>query len=115
GDSDRSALCVLFEKFDCVADGQNRLGGVIRNFTAEFFLKRHDELDRIETIGTEVIDETGVLGDLLRLNAEVLHDNFFHALANITHRSNRILQRDPSSSFRFFSNYYIARAARTGS
>jgi len=28
----------------------------------------------------------------------MLYDDFLHALANITHRSNLILQRDPSSS-----------------
>src|ERR1700759_1040690 len=38
-----SALCVLFEKFGGVADGQNRLRGIVGNFTAELFFKRHHE------------------------------------------------------------------------
>src|SRR5205085_12506923 len=35
---------------------------------------------------------------------EMSHDDYVHALANITHRSNLILQRDPSSSLRFCPN-----------
>src|SRR5690242_13980612 len=95
---EQSAFCVLFEKFNGVADGQNSLGGIVRNFAAEFFLKGHDQLDRIETVGAEVVDEAGVLGHLIRLDPEMFHDDFLNALANITHRSDLILQRDPSSS-----------------
>src|SRR6185437_2820295 len=51
----RSALCVLFEKFYGVTHRQNRLGGIVGNFAAELFLKSHDQLDRIETVGAEVI------------------------------------------------------------
>src|SRR5205823_479768 len=103
-DPDWSALCVFFEKFDRVANGQNRFGGVVGDLAAKFFLKGHNELDRVETVGAEVIDEAGVLGHFVRLDAEMFHDDFFHALANITHRSNLILQRDPSSSLQFYPN-----------
>jgi hypothetical protein len=95
---DRLALSVLFEKFDGVAHRQNGLGGIVGNFAAEFFLKSHDQLDRIETVGAKIVDEAGVLGHLIGLDAEMFYDDFLHALANITHRSNLILQRDPSSS-----------------
>src|SRR5437660_7228110 len=115
GDRDRSALCVFFEKFDRVTNGQNRFGGVVGDLAAKFFLKGHNELDRVETVGAEVIDEAGVLGHFVRLDAEMFHDDFFHALANITHRSNLILQRDPSSSLRYLSKYFIELADSRGS
>src|SRR5262249_55388568 len=98
---DRLALCVLFEKFDGVADGQNRLGGIVGNFTAEFLFKGHDQLDGVETVRAEVVDEAGVLGHLIGLDAEMFHDDLLHPLANVTHRSNLILHRDPSSSLSF--------------
>jgi hypothetical protein len=53
------AFCVLFEELDGVANGQDRLGGIVRNLAAELLLERHDELDRIEAVGTEVVDEAG--------------------------------------------------------
>src|SRR5690348_9493075 len=37
------ALRVLFEKLGGVADGENGLSRVIRDFAAELFLERHDE------------------------------------------------------------------------
>src|SRR6516164_364105 len=97
----RSALCVLFEKLDGVAHRQNRLRGIVGNLAAELFLKGHHELDGIETVRAEVIDEAGVLSHLVRFDAEMFHDDFLHALANVTHRSNLILQRGPSSSLPF--------------
>jgi hypothetical protein len=95
---DRLALCVFFEKFDCVADGQNGLGRIVGNFATEFFLKGHDQLNCIETVRAKVINEAGVLGYFVGLDAEMFHDDFLYALANIAHRSHLILQRDPSSS-----------------
>src|SRR5690242_15280114 len=82
----RSALCVLFEKFYGVTHRQNRLGGIVGNFAAELFLKSHDEFDGIETVGAEVIDEAGVLGHLVRFDAEMFDDDLLHAFANVTHR-----------------------------
>src|SRR5215469_13676741 len=95
---DRLALCVFFEKFDGVADRQNGLGGIVGNFAAELFLKSHDQFDSVETVGAKVIDEAGVLGHLVGLDAEMFQDDFLHALANITHVPTSSCQRDPSSS-----------------
>src|SRR3978361_2055988 len=39
-----SALSVFFQKFCGVADGQNRLSGVVGNFATELFFKCHHEL-----------------------------------------------------------------------
>src|SRR5207247_2306601 len=56
-----------------------------------FFLKGHHEFDGIETIRTEVVDETCGIRHLLRLDAEVLNHNLLHSLANVTHRPNLVL------------------------
>src|SRR5690606_29107923 len=45
-----SRVRVLLEELDRVANGQNVLGGVVRDLTAELLLESHDELDRIEAV-----------------------------------------------------------------
>src|SRR5581483_1780507 len=91
----KSALRVLLEEFDGIAHGQNGLRGVVGNFAIEFFFERHDELDGVETVGAEIVDEAGVLRNLVGIDAEILDDDLFHPLGNITHRSNLMFQRDP--------------------
>src|SRR5258707_14356448 len=86
-----SAPRVLFEKLRSVADGQNRLGGIIRNFTTEFFFKRHHELDGIETIGAEVINEARVVDHFFGFNTKVFDHDLLNPLANLTHRSTSCL------------------------
>src|SRR5882724_12147640 len=86
-----SAFRVLLEKLRGVADGQNRLGGVIGNFAAELFFKCHHKLDGVETVGAEVVDETCVVDNLVRLDTEMLDNNLLNPLANLTHRSTSCL------------------------
>src|SRR6478609_4679927 len=95
-----SAFRVLFEKFHRIADGQNGLGGIIGNLAAEFLFESHHELDCVETVGAKIVDEARLIGHFVGLYAQVLHDNLFHPLANVTHRSNLVLFRlgcDPES------------------
>src|SRR5271155_5203154 len=82
-----SAFGVLFEELHRVADGENRFCGVVGNLAAEFLFERHDELDRIETVGAEIIDEARAFRDLVGLDAQVFHDDLLHSLANVPHRS----------------------------
>jgi hypothetical protein len=42
------------------------------------------------TVSTEIVDEAGVLGHLFGLDAQMLHDDLFHPLANVTHRCNLV-------------------------
>src|SRR4029079_5173487 len=110
-----SAFRVLFKKFCRVADGQNRLCGVVGNLATELFFKCHHKLDGIETVGAEVIDETCRIDHLVGLNAEVLDHNLLNPLANLTHRSTSCLfhwtrpqdtarRYEPSWSLNFLRN-----------
>jgi hypothetical protein len=95
-----SAFSVLFEKLNRVAYGQDGFGGIVRNLTAEFLFEGHHELDGVETVGAKIVDKTSLIGHLVGLYAQVLHDDLFHPLANVTHRSNLVLFRlgcDPES------------------
>src|SRR6185369_12528 len=81
-----SALRVLLKEFDRIAHGQNGLSCVVGYFATELLLESHDELDGVETVGAEIVDEARSLGHLVGFNAQVLDDDLFHPLANITHR-----------------------------
>src|SRR5664280_393466 len=85
-----SAFSVLFEKFDGIADGQDRFGGIVGNLAAEFLFESHHELDGVETVGAKIVDKTRLLGHLVGFYSQVLHDDLFHPLANVTHRSNLV-------------------------
>src|SRR5581483_2918737 len=89
----RSTLGVLFQKFDGVANGKNGLGSIIGNLAPEFLFEGHHELDGVETVGAKIIDKAGLIIHLVGLYAQMLHDDLFHPLANVTHRSNLVLIR----------------------
>ena len=63
------------------------LGGIVGNLAAELLLERHDQLDGVEAVGAEIVDEAGVVGDLVGLDAEMLDDDLLHALCDVAHRS----------------------------
>src|SRR6185503_5837957 len=90
-----SALRILLEKLHGVADGEDRLGGVVRDLAPEFLLESHHELDRVEAVGAEVIDKAGLIRHLVGLHAQVLHDDLLHPLGNIPHRSTSAFQIGP--------------------
>jgi hypothetical protein len=52
----------------------------IGHFDAEFFFKRHHELNGIERVGTEVFDEFGVGGHKISAHAELLHNDIFYTI-----------------------------------
>src|SRR5215469_12608037 len=84
------AFCVFFKEFNGVADRQDGLGSVIGDLTTEFFLERHDEFNRVEAVGPQIVDEARVLSHLFGFDAQMFHDDLFHPLANITHRCNLV-------------------------
>src|SRR6266481_9679823 len=86
-----SAFRVLLKEFCGVADGQNRLGRVVRNFATEFFFKSHYELDRIEAVGAEIVNEARIVDHFFGFNTKVFDHDLLNPLANLTHRSTSCL------------------------
>src|SRR3954454_17483958 len=95
------AFGVLFEEFNSVAHSQNRLSGIVGNLAAEFLFEGHDEFDRIQAVGPKIIDEARAFGHLLRLHAQVLHDDLLNPLANVTHRQTSCLSDGALSAKRY--------------
>ncbi|PAV74279.1 hypothetical protein WR25_27087 [Diploscapter pachys] len=70
---------------DRVLDGRDLLGGIVGDLDPELFLERHDELDDVEAVGTQVVDEARVLGHLVGFDAEMLDDDLLHAVGGLAH------------------------------
>src|SRR5262249_52880463 len=63
-----------FDVIDRLADRLDLVGLVIRDGDVELLLQVHHHLDDVERIGTEVLSEGGLAGDLFGADAEVLAD-----------------------------------------
>src|SRR5690606_3573696 len=61
----------LLDELDRVADGQDRLGGIVGNLDAEFFLERHHEFDRVEAVRTEIVDEARAFRHLVGIHTQM--------------------------------------------
>src|SRR5438874_6266789 len=82
--SARSA--VSLDKIDRILDGDDLLGRIVRDLAAELLLERHHQLDRVETIGAEIVDKAGVLGDLSLIDPEMLDNDLLNPVGDIAHR-----------------------------
>src|SRR5688572_4410332 len=78
---------VLLDIVDRVLDGADLLGRVVGNFDTEFLFERHDQLDDVEAVGTEIVDEARVLGDLFLLDTKMFDDDLLHPIGSLAHGS----------------------------
>src|SRR5215510_13612809 len=60
---------------------------IVGDLAAELLLEGHHQLDGIQAVGTQIINETGAVGDLVGLDPEVLHHNLLHARCDVAHCS----------------------------
>ncbi len=73
----RLPLLLAFDIVDRVLDGRDLLGGIVGNLDAKLFLEGHDQFDDVEAVRTQIVNEAGILGDPVGLDAEMLDDDFF--------------------------------------
>src|SRR5262245_19630257 len=69
------ALGMRIDVLDRFLHAGDLLGVLVGNLDPELFLKRHDELHRVERVGAEVVDERRVRRHFLFVHAELLHDD----------------------------------------
>src|SRR6185369_11866119 len=79
-----SAL-VLVDIVDRVAHGRDLLRGVVRYFDSKLFLESHDQLDDVEAVRSEIVDEAGVLRDLVGFYTEMFDDDLLHPIGSLAH------------------------------
>src|SRR6185437_15081874 len=68
-----------------VLHGDDLLGRVVGDFAPELFLERHHQLDRVEAVGAQIIDKTGIFSDLGVVDAKVLYDDLFDPIGDVAH------------------------------
>ena len=66
---------VFFKEGDGVLHRQNALGGIVGNFNTELLFKCHDQLDRVETVSTEIVDEAGAVDYFVGVDAKMFHND----------------------------------------
>src|SRR5579859_1763039 len=78
-------LRMRLDEVDGILDGQDLLGGIVRNLAAELFFESHDQFHRVEAVGPQIIDEARRLGDLGLFNAQVLDNNLLNPFGDVRH------------------------------
>src|SRR5690554_1389230 len=73
-------LLLLADELDGVADGADALGFLVGDLHAELVLEAHDQLDHVERVGSEVLHEARLVGDVARVGVELVGYNFFDLL-----------------------------------
>ena len=71
---------MLLDVIDRLADGLDLLGLLVGDGDVEFFFEFHHEFHGVERVGTEVVDEGGLPGDLVLGDSHLFADNFDHTL-----------------------------------
>src|SRR5262245_17520887 len=71
-------LGVRLDVVDRFLHARDLLGILVGNLDAEFLLERHDELDRVERVGAQVVDERRVRRHFFFVDPELLHDDALH-------------------------------------
>jgi len=73
----------FLQEVDRVTNRDDGLGGIIRNFDAEFFFESHDQFDRVEGVGAKIFDEIRIVDNLVGIDTEMINHNFLYALGDI--------------------------------
>src|ERR671919_2786904 len=96
----KAGSAMLLDVVDGVLDRQDLLGSLVRDLAAELLLERHDQLNRVQAVGAQIIDEAGILGHLALVDAKMLDDDLLDPLRSIAHRGFLIYW--PGSNFSFW-------------
>src|SRR5215467_105695 len=74
------SLGVVLDVLDRVPDRRDLLGILVRDLDVELLFEGHDQLDRVQRVGSQVFDELGRRGDVVLLDPELLDDDLLDPL-----------------------------------
>jgi hypothetical protein len=94
---------VRLDKIDRILDRHDLFGGIIRDLAPEFLFKGHYELDGVEAIGAQIVDKAGVFGHLRLIDAQMLDDDLFDPIVDVTHPLFSSLDCSKTASAQSFS------------
>src|SRR5262245_28975434 len=87
------ALAVRVDVLDRFLDAGDLFRILVGDFDAELLFERHHEFDRVEGVGTQVVDERRIRRDLFLIHPELLHDD---ALDLFRYRHSLLLRASPA-------------------
>ena len=91
---------VLFEESNCIADGYNRLGTIVRNFATKFLFEIHYHFNLVKAVGVEIINEACTCHDLVGVYRKLLDYKFFDPFGDISHLRSPPVLYSLSGAFR---------------
>src|SRR5690606_6236273 len=95
----RSLLDVGLHVIDGLLHRSDLLGFLVGDLALELFLERHDQLDGVQRIRSEVVDERGAVGDLVFLDAKLFDHDLLDALFDAAHGYSLLLGDCSSRKF----------------
>src|SRR5512146_1935562 len=78
-------LGVLRDVVDGVLDGLDLLRILVRDFDVEGLFEGHDQLDRVQRIGAQVVHERSIGRDLGLVHTQLLDDDLLYFFLNCCH------------------------------
>ena len=89
-DTARSRGCILFQKFDGIADSQDPRRVVVRNVATKFLLKGHYYFNDIKAVGAEVIKEARAVNHFIGIDSKLFNHDLSNSFSNLAHLSSPI-------------------------
>jgi hypothetical protein len=80
------SLLVRRDVVDSLTDSLNLLSVLVRDLDRELVLQLHDQLDKVERVGIEILLKRGFVGDLTLFDPELFNEHFFHSLGDLLAR-----------------------------
>src|SRR5581483_4672138 len=78
GTASRLLSFMLIDVVVRVAHALNFFGVFVGNFYAELFFETHDQLDRVERVGAEVVNKPRVRRNFILIDTEFVNDDLFY-------------------------------------
>src|SRR3974390_1521423 len=81
---------------DRVLHGANLLGLLVGDLNGESLFKSHDQLDRVERVGAQVVHKRRIGGNFTFVHAQLLYDDLFNPFFYRCHKGWQLLLKSPS-------------------
>src|SRR5712671_923212 len=84
-----ACLRVFTDVIDRIRYGADLLGVFVRNLDVEGLFERHNQLDGVQRVGSQIVHERSARRNLALVHTQLFHDNLLHFFVNGCHRSPR--------------------------
>jgi hypothetical protein len=101
---------MTFKEAYGIANGLDRLGGIVRDLNPKLFLESHHELNRVQAVRAQIIDEAGIFCHFIGFNAKMFDDDFFNAVRDIAHGFLTVSPKDQAPNLPSISTAYYNTA-----